>query len=75
MDSLSKRNHHNIPAHTNMLMDDDNTGGDDYLFRCAKCGTGEGDANNLTSQASLQTNATVGCGHQLYVVCFSWLVS
>jgi hypothetical protein len=39
----------------------------DYLFRCAICGTAEGDSSNLSSNISLQTNATVRCGHQLYV--------
>jgi len=38
---------------------------DDLLFSCAICGTAEGDSSNLTSQTSLQTNATVRCGHQL----------
>lgn len=38
---------------------------EDDLFRCAICGTAEGDSSNLTTQSSLQTNATVGCGHQL----------
>jgi hypothetical protein len=37
------------------------------LGSCAICGKTEGDASNLTSQASFQTNATVRCGHQLYV--------
>ena len=37
----------------------------DYLFRCAICGTAEGDSSNLSSSISLQTNATVRCGHQL----------
>ena len=39
-------------------------GEDDDLFRCALCGTSESDASNLTTQSALQTNATVGCGHQ-----------
>mmetsp|Transcript_7520 Transcript_7520/g.9820 ORF Transcript_7520/g.9820 Transcript_7520/m.9820 type:complete len:292 (+) Transcript_7520:56-931(+) len=39
------------------------------LFRCAICGTAEGDASNLSSQASLQTNATVRCGHQFCNSC------
>lgn len=34
------------------------------LFRCAVCGMSEGDSSNFT-QSSLQTNAAVGCGHQL----------
>lgn len=37
----------------------------DYLFRCAFCGTAEGDSSHLSSNISLQTNATVRCGHQL----------
>ena len=37
----------------------------DYLFRCAICGTAEGDSSNLSTSISLQTNATVRCGHQL----------
>ena len=37
----------------------------DYLFRCAICGTAEGDSSSLSSNISLQTNATVRCGHQL----------
>ena len=45
-------------------MDDTNQ---EDLFRCAICGTTEGDSSNLTSQTTLQTNATVRCGHQLYV--------
>jgi len=45
-------------------MEDDN-GGDDYLFRCAICETAEGDTSNLANGTSLQTNATVRCGHQL----------
>ena len=40
---------------------------EDDFFRCAICGVSEGDSSNLTTQSSLQTNATVGCGHQLYV--------
>ena len=36
------------------------------LFICSICGVSEGDSSNLT-QSVLQTNATVGCGHQLYV--------
>lgn len=42
---------------------------DDDLFRCAICGTAEGDSSNLTTQNSLQTNATVGCGHQFCTAC------
>lgn len=55
-------------------MMDDEAAEDDYLFRCVICGTSEADASNLASNATLQTNATVGCGHQLYVVyTFRWL--
>eukprot|EP00531_Pseudo-nitzschia_arenysensis_P002686 CAMPEP_0116145958 /NCGR_PEP_ID=MMETSP0329-20121206/16902_1 /TAXON_ID=697910 /ORGANISM="Pseudo-nitzschia arenysensis, Strain B593" /LENGTH=292 /DNA_ID=CAMNT_0003641661 /DNA_START=72 /DNA_END=947 /DNA_ORIENTATION=+ len=39
------------------------------FFRCAICGIAEGDSSNLTSQSSLQTNATVGCGHQFCNSC------
>ena len=49
---------------------------DDLLFRCAICGVAEGDSSNLTSQNTLQTNATVRCGHQLYVsfcFCFAFV--
>jgi CDK-activating kinase assembly factor MAT1 len=42
---------------------------DDALFSCAICGTSEGDSSNLTSQSSLQTNATVRCGHQFCNSC------
>ena len=38
---------------------------DQNLFSCAICGLTEGDSSNLTTQNTLQTNATVGCGHQL----------
>eukprot|EP00591_Stephanopyxis_turris_P000739 CAMPEP_0195512854 /NCGR_PEP_ID=MMETSP0794_2-20130614/4667_1 /TAXON_ID=515487 /ORGANISM="Stephanopyxis turris, Strain CCMP 815" /LENGTH=325 /DNA_ID=CAMNT_0040640731 /DNA_START=21 /DNA_END=998 /DNA_ORIENTATION=- len=38
------------------------------LFRCAVCGVTEGDSSNLT-QSQLQTNATVGCGHQFCSSC------
>ena len=44
-------------------------GEDDDLFRCALCGTSESDASNLTTQSALQTNATVGCGHQFCNSC------
>jgi len=37
-------------------------------FRCAICGMREGDSSNLT-QSSLQTNATVRCGHQFCMPC------
>lgn len=43
-------------------MEDENA--DEYLFRCAICGTAETDSSNLSSQTTLQTNATVRCGHQ-----------
>lgn len=36
---------------------------------CALCGKAEGDSSNLTSQSQLQTNATVGCGHQFCISC------
>jgi hypothetical protein len=40
------------------------------LFRCVLCGISEGDSSNLTTQQSqLQTNATVGCGHQFCTRC------
>lgn len=42
---------------------------EDDLFRCAICGTAEGDSSNLSSQTSLQTNATVRCGHQFCNSC------
>jgi hypothetical protein len=38
---------------------------DEDLFRCAICGTAEGDSSNISAQTSVQTNVTVGCGHQL----------
>lgn len=41
---------------------------DDDSFRCAICGIREGDSSNLT-QSSLQTNATVRCGHQFCMPC------
>eukprot|EP00568_Trieres_chinensis_P000744 CAMPEP_0183298572 /NCGR_PEP_ID=MMETSP0160_2-20130417/5553_1 /TAXON_ID=2839 ORGANISM="Odontella Sinensis, Strain Grunow 1884" /NCGR_SAMPLE_ID=MMETSP0160_2 /ASSEMBLY_ACC=CAM_ASM_000250 /LENGTH=215 /DNA_ID=CAMNT_0025460639 /DNA_START=147 /DNA_END=790 /DNA_ORIENTATION=+ len=41
----------------------------DGLFRCAVCGVSEGDSSNLTTQSALQTNATVGCGHQFCTSC------
>lgn len=47
---------------------------EDDLFRCAICGTAEGDSSNLTTQSSLQTNATVGCGHQLYVFFYDFSI-
>lgn len=42
---------------------------DEDLFRCAVCGVQEGDSSNLTTQSALQTNATVGCGHQFCTAC------
>ena len=42
---------------------------DDDLFRCAVCGTTESDSSNLTTSSTLQTNATVGCGHQFCNTC------
>ena len=36
---------------------------------CAICGTTEEDVSNLASQVSLQTNATVHCGHQFCNQC------
>mmetsp|Transcript_19900 Transcript_19900/g.28308 ORF Transcript_19900/g.28308 Transcript_19900/m.28308 type:complete len:316 (+) Transcript_19900:113-1060(+) len=38
------------------------------LFRCAICAVSEGDSSNLT-QSQLQTNATIGCGHQFCNSC------
>ena len=38
---------------------------DQHLFKCAICGVNENDSSNLTSENTLQTNAVVGCGHQL----------
>lgn len=38
------------------------------LFICSICGVSEGDSSNLT-QSVLQTNATVGCGHQFCNSC------
>lgn len=38
------------------------------LFQCAVCGVTESDSSNLT-QSTLQTNATVGCGHQFCSSC------
>jgi CDK-activating kinase assembly factor MAT1 len=48
---------------------DNNDMDDDLLFRCALCGMTEGDSSNLSSQQQLQTNATVGCGHQFCTSC------
>ena len=47
----------------------ENEADDDLLFRCALCGIAEGDSSNLSSQQQLQTNATVGCGHQFCTAC------
>jgi len=44
-------------------------GEEDDLFRCAICGRSDEDASNLTTQSGLQTNATVGCGHQFCNSC------
>lgn len=52
-----------------MDITDPDGGQDDELFRCAVCGVTEGDSSNLTTQSSLQTNATVGCGHQFCTSC------
>lgn len=41
---------------------------DEDQISCAVCGVTEGDASNLT-QSQLQTNATVGCGHQFCSTC------
>jgi hypothetical protein len=54
-----------LPTNTTMIDEEAAAGDDDYLFRCAICGTSEADASNLTSNVTLQTNATVRCGHQL----------
>ena len=40
-----------------------------FVLRCAVCGTTEGDAANLSSQTTLQTNATVRCGHMFCNTC------
>eukprot|EP00977_Amphora_coffeiformis_P023910 scaffold14699_cov170-Amphora_coffeaeformis.AAC.7 len=42
---------------------------DTFVLRCAVCGTTEGDAANLSSQTTLQTNATVRCGHMFCNTC------
>jgi len=41
---------------------------EDDPFQCAICGVSEQDSSNLT-QSALQTNATVGCGHQFCNSC------
>lgn len=46
-------------------MEPDDAADDQTFFSCAICGLSEGDVSNLTTQNTLQTNATVGCGHQL----------
>ena len=50
---------------TTMVMEPYDVTDDQNLFSCAICGLTEGDSSNLTTQNTLQTNATVGCGHQL----------
>lgn len=42
---------------------------ENFILRCALCGTTEGDASNLSSQTTLQTNATVRCGHAFCTPC------
>lgn len=42
---------------------------ENLVLRCALCGTTEGDASNLSSQTTLQTNATVRCGHMFCSAC------
>ena len=44
---------------------DDDYNDDQNLFSCAICGLSDSAASNLTTQNNLQTNATIGCGHQL----------
>ena len=58
-----------LAPHRIIVMEHDDIADDLHLFSCAICGLSEGDSSNLTTQNTLQTNATVGCGHQLYVVC------
>ncbi|KAL7538195.1 hypothetical protein ACHAXR_008356 [Thalassiosira sp. AJA248-18] len=50
-------------------MEPDDIADDQNLFSCAICGLSEGDSQNLTTQNTLQTNATVGCGHQFCTSC------
>ncbi|KAL3785302.1 hypothetical protein ACHAW5_008334 [Stephanodiscus triporus] len=50
-------------------MEHDDIADDLNLFSCAICGLTEGDSSNLTTQNTLQTNATVGCGHQFCTSC------
>lgn len=42
---------------------------ENFVLRCALCGMTEGDASNLSSQTTLQTNATVRCGHAFCTPC------
>lgn len=42
---------------------------ENLVVQCAVCGTTEGDAANLSSQTTLQTNATVRCGHMFCSNC------
>jgi CDK-activating kinase assembly factor MAT1 len=42
---------------------------ENFMPRCAMCGTTEGDASNLSSHTTLQTNATVRCGHMFCNAC------
>lgn len=42
---------------------------ENFVVRCAMCGTTEQDASNLSSQTTLQTNATVRCGHMFCSAC------
>lgn len=49
-----------------MINDDDDNASSDC---CAFCGTAEGDSSNLSSHTTLQTNATVRCGHQFCNTC------
>lgn len=60
--SLTMNNNANSPSESEPEEEEEE---EDYLFRCAICQTTEGDSSNLASQITLQTNATVGCGHQL----------
>ena len=53
------------PTTYTMVMEPYDITDDQNLFSCAICGLTEGDSSNLTTQNTLQTNATVGCGHQL----------
>mmetsp|Transcript_32377 Transcript_32377/g.64431 ORF Transcript_32377/g.64431 Transcript_32377/m.64431 type:complete len:300 (-) Transcript_32377:192-1091(-) len=50
-------------------MEPDDIADDQNFFSCAICGLSEGDSSNLTTQNTLQTNATVGCGHQFCTSC------